>query len=202
MGMGARRQQLLTLIERLNLGAILLRTPANFAWYTGGADNRVNLSAPLGASGILVTSDREYIVTNNIEAPRMREEETPRIEVVEHPWYEDPEVVLQELTADAPLGADFGAEGARDISAEVSPLRQVLDPEAIRRYRRVGAKTAEAVEEAASSLERGMNEHEALSSLTYSCQRKGLSAPVVLVGADERIARYRHPVPRGNAFDR
>src|SRR5215210_779541 len=129
MSMGARRQRLLTLIARLNLGAILLRTPANFAWYTGGADNRVNLSAPLGASGILVTSDREYVVTSNIEAPRMREEETPGIEVVEHPWYEDSEAVLQELTADAPLGADFAAEGIRDISAEVSPLRQVLDPE-------------------------------------------------------------------------
>jgi Xaa-Pro aminopeptidase len=59
------------------------------------------------------------------------------------------------LTADAPLGADFAAEGVRDISAEVSPLRQVLDPETIRRYRRVGAKTAEAVEEAASSSTAG-----------------------------------------------
>jgi hypothetical protein len=79
MSMGARRQRLLALIERLNLGAILLRTPANFACYTGGADNRVSLSAPLGASGILIPGDREYIVTNNIEAPRMREEETPGI---------------------------------------------------------------------------------------------------------------------------
>jgi Xaa-Pro dipeptidase len=47
-----------------------------------------------------------------------------------------------------------------------------------------------------------MNEHEAAASLMYSCQRKGLSAPVVLVAADERIARYRHPVPRGDVFER
>ena len=196
MSVGATRQRFLPLIERVNLGAMLLRTPVNFAWYTGGADNRVNLSTPLGASGILVTSDREYVVTSNIEAPRMREEETPGIEVAEHPWYEDPEAVLRELTADASLGADFAAESVRDISAEVSPLRQVLDPETIRRYRQVGAKTAEAVKEAARSLERGMNEHEAAASLTYSCQKRGLSPPVVLVAADERIARYRHPVPR------
>jgi Xaa-Pro aminopeptidase len=149
----------------------------------------------------LVTSDREYIVTSNIEAPRMREEETPGIEMVDHPWYEDPEAVLQESTADAPLGADFAAEGVRDISAEVSPLRQVLDPEDIRRYRRVGAKTVEAVEEAASSLEREINEYEAAANPTYSCQKRGLSDPVVLVAADGRIGRYRHPVLRGNAFE-
>ena len=59
----------------------------------------------------------------------------------------------------------------------------------------------QAVEETASSLERGMNEYEAAANLTYSCQKRGLSDLVVLVAADERIGRYRHPVPRGNAFE-
>jgi hypothetical protein len=40
-----RRQQLAELMERLALGAILLKRPANFAWYTGGADNRVDRAA-------------------------------------------------------------------------------------------------------------------------------------------------------------
>lgn len=202
MSMDARRQRLLALMDRLSLGAILLQSPANFAWYTGGADNRVNLSAPLGAAGVLVAGDTPYVVTSNIEAPRMREEETPEIEVVEFPWHEGPQAVLREMTADAPLGADFAAEGVVDISTEISPLRRVLDSEAIHKYRRVGGQTAEAMKEAASSLRPGMDEHEAAASLIYSCRRRGLSTPVVLAAANDCIARYRHPVPRGAGFDR
>lgn len=81
-----RRQQLAELVERLALGAILLKRPANFAWYTGGADNRVDRAAPLGVAGVVVTRDSEYVHTDNIEFARMREEQTPGLEVVEHPY--------------------------------------------------------------------------------------------------------------------
>ena len=36
-----RRSRLLELADRHGLGGIVLRRPANFAWYTGGADSRV-----------------------------------------------------------------------------------------------------------------------------------------------------------------
>jgi Xaa-Pro aminopeptidase len=62
-----RRERLRELAERLGIGAVLLQTPANFAWYTGGADNRVDRSVPLGVASVLVTADAEYIVTDNIE---------------------------------------------------------------------------------------------------------------------------------------
>jgi Xaa-Pro aminopeptidase len=67
-----RRERLRELAERLGIGAVLLQTPANFAWYTGGADNRVDRSVPLGVASVLVTADAEYIVTDNIEGVRMR----------------------------------------------------------------------------------------------------------------------------------
>nr|MDQ3737060.1 hypothetical protein [Actinomycetota bacterium] len=67
-----RRQRLRETMDRLGLGVVLLRLPANFAHYTGGADNRVDHSDPLGVAALLVTPEAEYVVTDNIEAPRMR----------------------------------------------------------------------------------------------------------------------------------
>src|SRR5919199_4407857 len=132
----SRKQSLLELMDQRGLGALLLRRLANFAWYTGGADNRVDHASPLGVADVLVTREGERIFTNNIEAPRMREEQTPGFEVVEHPWYEDEAAAIREVVGDGALGTDFPLDGATDVSDEVAPLRYVLDPDALERYRR------------------------------------------------------------------
>src|ERR671916_1140996 len=137
-----RQQRLRELMERQDLGALLLRRSVNFAWYTGGADNRVDHASPFGVADVLVTLEAEYVFTNNIEAPRMRDEQTSDFEVVEHPWYEDELDAVREVVGDTPLGADFPLEGAPDVSDEIAPLRYVLDPDALERYRRVGTQPA------------------------------------------------------------
>ncbi len=197
-----RRQRLQGAMDRLGLGAVLLRRPANFAWYTGGADNRVDHSDPLGVATVLVTAGTEYVVADNIEAPRMREEETPSLEVVEHPWHEEAAPLYKELSDGAPLAADFPLQGARDVLEEITPLRYVLDEEAVELYKRAGAETSAAMEQAAASLSAGTTEDEAAANLTSACRRRGLKTPVVLVAADERITSYRHPIPHGTPIRR
>src|SRR5215204_7800341 len=156
-----RDRSLRELMDERGLGALLLSRPANFAWYTGGADNRVDHGDPVGVASVLVTTDDAYVLTNNIEAPRMREEQTPWMEVVEHPWHEEPAALLQELTGGASIGADFPSESGPDLSAEIPPLRYVLDEDAIEGYRRLGADTALAVSEVAVSLSTNTDELEA-----------------------------------------
>src|SRR3712207_5110197 len=197
-----RQQRLRELIERLELGALLLRRPMNFAWYTNGGDNRVDHASPLGVADVLITLEAEYIFTNNIEAPRMRKEQTPHFEVVERPWYEDEAAAIRQVVGDTPLGTDFSLGGAPDVSNEVAPLRYVLDPDALERYRKVGADAAAAVTEAADYLEPGMGEHEAAANLAAACRRRGLFSSVLLAAADERIASYRHPIPHGDTLKR
>ena len=196
-GQGARQQRARELMERLGVGALLLRRPANFAWYTGGADNRVDHASPLGVADVLITRDAEYVFTNNIEAPRMREEQTPNFEVLDHPWYEEDAPAIRAIVGDVPLGADFPLEKALDVSEEVSSFRYVLDPDAIELYREVGSDAAAAVAEAAGSVAPGMTEHEAAANLAAACRRRGLFSSVLLAAADGRIAGYRHPIPRG-----
>lgn len=197
-----RRQQLAELMERLALGAILLKRPANFAWYTGGADNRVDRAAPLGVAGVVVTRDSEYVLTDNIEFARMREEQTPGLEVVEHPWYEDEIAFLRELMGGAPLGADFCLEGAYDVSDEVAPLRYVLDADTIERYRHVGADAAAAMREADEALDPEMSEHEAVANLLAACCRRGLYSPVAFAAGERRVVRYRHAIPQEDRLGR
>jgi Xaa-Pro dipeptidase len=198
----SRREKLRGLMERLGLGALLMRRPANFAWYTGGADNRVDHAAPVGVAGILLTLEEEYVLTDNVEAPRMRGEETPDFEVVEHPWYSDPLDVIRELAGGSTPGTDFSAPNVRDVSEEISPLRYVLDAAAVELYRQLGSETAEAISEAAASLKPDTNESEAAANLSAACRRRGMFAPVLLAASGARMESYRHPIPHDDVLGR
>jgi Xaa-Pro aminopeptidase len=198
----SRRDRLHELMDRRAVGAIVLRRPANFAWYTGGADSRVDHVAPAGVADVVVTAEHEYVLTSSIEAPRMRTEQTPGLEVVEYAWYEGPDVVLRELTGGGPLAADLPLEGAADVSEDVARLRRVLDPDAAGRLRAVGHDASAAMAEAAAGVETGMSEFEVAGHLAAACRSRGLSTPVLLVAADARIAAHRHPVPVGERIER
>lgn len=197
----ARREKLRELLDRHGLGALILQLPANFAWYTNGADNRVDHADAVGVAAVLLTPDAEYVLTDNIEAPRMREEELPGFGVVDYPWYGEPLESIRETIDDVPLGADHPLEGARDISEEITPMRYVLDYDAIERYKEVGKDASAAMEEAASHLNTQMDEHEAAAMLAAACRKRGLFTPVLIVAGEKRIPSYRHPIPRGNPLE-
>jgi Xaa-Pro dipeptidase len=197
-----RREQLLDLLDRHGLGGIVLRRPANFAWYTGGADNRVDRSQPWGVADAVVTASGEYVATTTIEAPRMREEQTPDLTVVEHPWELDGYPALRELAGGAPLGADAPVEGALRLDDEIARLRRVLDDEAIERLRTIGADASAALEEAATTVTSGIDELELAANLDAACRRRGLTAPVLLAACDARIERHRHALPFGGRVER
>jgi Xaa-Pro aminopeptidase len=197
MSRESRDRSLRELMDVHGVGALLLSSPANFAWYTGGADNRVDHGDPVGVASVLVTTDDAYVLTNNIEAPRMREEQTPEMEVVEHPWHEEPAALLRELTGGAGVGTDFPSTSGPDLSAEISPLRYVLDPDAIDLYRDLGEDTVIAVSEAAASVSPDTDELDAAAQLSAACLGRGMFAPVLLAASEERLVRHRHPVPHG-----
>jgi Xaa-Pro dipeptidase len=104
-----RTQQLRELADAHGAGAVVLRRVANFAWYTGGGDSRVDHANPLGVADVVVTPDADYVLTSTIEAPRMREEQAVGFEIVEYPWHDGPDATLRELTGGARLAADDAA---------------------------------------------------------------------------------------------
>ena len=92
----ARIESLQELMDRRGLAAIVLRRPANFAWYTGGADSRVDRVVAEGVADLIVRPDGALVLTSTIEAPRMRSEQTPELEVIDFPWYEDRDAALRQ----------------------------------------------------------------------------------------------------------
>ena len=185
------------MLDETGLDAVVLRRPENFAWYTGGADNRVDHASPAGVADIVVTRTGEYVATTNIEAPRMREEQVPGWEVVEYEWYDGPGDLIAKLAGGAAIGSDAADPSEVDVAGLIAPLRYRLDDAAIERYRAVGADTMAAVDAACAALNPAMSETEAAGAVTAACRAAGLFASALMVGGAERIPLHRHPIPAG-----
>ena len=196
MSLEARREDLWSIMERRGLGAVVMRRPAHFAWYTGGGGHPVGHPHPFGVPGVLLPPAAPYGSTGHNQAPTMRGEQTPRMDIAEHPWHTGPGALLKEL-AGGTVGTDHPSGLGPDVSDEVSPLRRVLDDEAIGRYRLLGADATAAISEAASSLSPDTDELEAAAGLAAACRRRGMFAPVLLAASADRLGRYRHPIPSG-----
>jgi antitoxin VapB len=197
-----RQERLAQLMERRDLDAVVLRRPANFAWYTGGADSKVDHVAPEGVADLIVRRESLLVLTSTIEAPRMRAEQTPGLEVAEYPWHEDRLAALREVVGGGRVGSDLGLPGTIDVSEGIARMRRTLDPDAVDSLRALGADASAAMAEAAAAVESGMTEHEAAAALAAACRSRGLTSTVLLAAADERIAQHRHPLPVGATIER
>lgn len=69
-----RLDRVRALMSEKSFDGLYLRGQDNFAWLSCGGRNYVGMGAA-GICGLLVTADKCYAITNNIEAPRMRDEE-------------------------------------------------------------------------------------------------------------------------------
>ncbi|WP_101294685.1 M24 family metallopeptidase [Halegenticoccus soli] len=185
-------------LDANGLEAVWFARPNSFAWLTGG-DNVVDRAGDVGvaAAGYVRAEDGTAglrVVTNNIEAGRLADEELPADVAVESaPWYESSLAEAVAATSPTPAAADFDVPGFDRVDA--SPLRQPLSEHDIDAYRTLGAEVAEAVEAVARELEPDDAEREVAAGLRIALAARGINAPVVLVGGAERAQKYRHYTP-------
>lgn len=206
------RQTKLQRIDRFlkthGLGAVLLWHRNNFAWMSGGCDNHIGRASPAGVAGLLVTGGKVVCITNTIESPRFRDEELidTGIEVVDYPWHdaEAGRKLLGKLLGKKSCAADFDALGAGlpALPRDFAELRWQLLPEEIERYRLGGRIASEAIESACRIIEPGMTEKQIAAILDHETHTRGGHPVVTLIASDERLQRFRHPIPTMKRFER
>lgn len=186
------------------LDALLLQTSGNFAWVTCGGLSFIDRATTMGIASLLITKTDRYILTNNIEAPRIAGEEKLdgqhwNYQVV--PWYEQNNL-LSKLTEGIRLGTDINLPNTVDMSTEIARLRSQLTPEEGARYRVLGSLCAQAMQQTIDAVRPGMTEFEIGSHLSQTIESKGVQATVILIATDERIFSYRHPLPASKKLDK
>jgi len=189
-----RRTHITAFLDDHGLDALWLARPANFAWLTG-ASNVVDRDSPIGVAAAGYSRDAGFqVLTNTIEAPRLRDEALPEgFTLTAADWYSGSLADLVAAESPTPAAADFDVPGL--AQPDFSHLRQPLAEFDIDRYRALGEETATAVESVCRELSSTQTERAAAVDVRAALEARGIEAQVVLVGGDERAQQYRHYTP-------
>jgi antitoxin VapB len=200
----SRQQQIQEFMDDLDLDALLLQRVSSFAWATCGAAAYVNTASSTGAASLLITGTSRHLITNNIEAPRLIQEEHLNEQgwiIHAPPWYETNSLIA-DLTKGKQFGSDMNFPNAIELAGPIARLRARLNETEAQRFRSLGQICADAMSEAIHAVRPGQTEFEIAGILSAAAEKRGAQAVVNLIATDERILRFRHPLPTSKKLDR
>ncbi|QDU10244.1 M24 family metallopeptidase [Gimesia aquarii] len=188
-----KQQQVVELLEKNQLDALLLQAPDNIAWFTGGAD----LTRPGSVESIaavFVTTDARLVACNNVDADQIFDRAIPGLgfQVKSRPWYEPLSKLINDLCKGRKVASDTGVDQTLNISEQLKSLRFPFTELEGEHIREVGKLVAHAVEATARSVERGATEQEIAGSLSHRLLKRGVTPKRLQVMADGQCIRYRH----------
>ena len=201
----AARERLLPWVERTGLPALVLTRPGPVSWLTGGLPPPVDRSAGTDLVWAVATGASATLITTQVEADRIRAEYRPE----QHgfagplavPWY-DPDAFARAAAqvAGAPpiaMASDGHPAFGTDVSDDLTELRLTLSSAEQEDLRALGADAAQALEGALAAWSPGQRDLDIQARVAAHLEARGADTPVLIVGGDERVQRYRHPMAAG-----
>jgi antitoxin VapB len=196
-----------------NLGGVILNSQHNFAWLTAGSTNGVDMGRENGAATLVVRNDgKKFVLANCIEMPRILAEEifAEDFEPVEFAWEEE-KASATFLTSRAAallnkaglVGSDLFIDAKTPIiESQIATCRYRLNEAEIERYKLLGKDAGEIIGNLIKSLVPGQIEQEIVRLTINALAVRGIRSVVTLVAADERLKKFRHPVPSEKRWEK
>lgn len=180
-------------LARHRYDALLLEKPANFAWFTSGADSSRAGSSET-AAGLFITPEARVVITTNVDSTQLFERELPGLgfQLKERPWHEPRHALVDDLCRGRAVAGDRGNGRTKDVSVHLTAMRIPLTALECERIRQVGRLVAHAVEATARHCRRGQTEAEIAGELSHRLIRHRIVPERLQVVADGRGRRYRN----------
>jgi len=183
-----------------DLKGIYISKQEHFAWITAGGDNIVTRFVEDGVCAIFITLEGQYFICNNIETQRFKDEELlDQLGFEERSmwWFENRtmEFINDLIGEDSPFAADIPLDRASDANEVLRSMEMVLADNEIGRYLHLGKVYSKTIESFMTTIEPGDSEIEIAGRLGAKMWENGLEPVLFLVVADDRIYKYRHPIP-------
>lgn len=175
------------------------------AWACGGVAAPVDRTAAVDLVWAVFTPSGSALVTTCVEAGRINDEYEPGphgfAELLTVPWHEPAAFVrAAEQLAGAPaarLASDGHPAFALDVSEDLIALRLALSAPEQDDLADLGTDAASALQSALTSWQPGERDLDIQARCAARLEAAGADAPVLIVGGDERLKRYRHPMAVG-----
>jgi Xaa-Pro aminopeptidase len=195
----AKLALLRALLERRGLDAVVLSRADAVAWTTGGITNPIERGVSLSPLWLVVRADSVAAVTTNVERARIDAEAGLRaleISLHEAPWYEPLSLERASLELAGAPRARVGGLGA-DVDDDLVELRLALLPAERERIAALALDATAALEEALRAWTPGERDFDVQARVSEHLERAGAFGACLIVGGDDRVERFRHPLAAG-----
>lgn len=199
MTSNAKLLKIQELMKSKQLDAIMLSSQSSFSWFSDGGRGHVAMASESSVGFFFITSDDVYLITNNIEAQRLKDEELPNLDckIKEHFWFDNDQKskIINELCSGKKVGSDTPMDDTINMSQEVAELRYILTDTEVANYKELGKDCGEAIGKVCKSMKPGLSEFEIAGMMASELYGRSITPIVLLIAVDDRIERYRHPLP-------
>lgn len=188
-----KQQRIAEFLRHKQYDGVLLLKPANFAWFTSGAE-APRLGGDTSAAALFITPDARVVVANNVDAPQLFDKHLGGLgfQLKQRPWHEDRRVLFSDLCRGRKVASDTGTDDTVNEARSIAALRLPLEPVECRRMRQLGAYVAHAVEATARHVEIGQSEAEIAGQLAHRLVKHEVQPLWSRTIADGRAQTYRH----------
>jgi len=189
------------LLKEKSLDAAYISAQSNFSWISDGGRGHVAMSTETSVASFFITQSDVYLISNNIEAQRLKDEEIQSDNYIlrEHFWYDNDhkDRIISELCKGKNVGSDIPMDGYCNISSDIAELRYMLTEQEVERYRELGKDCGESIGKVCRLMKPGISEFEIAGKMASELYRREVTPVVLLIAVDDRILSYRHPLPTG-----
>lgn len=187
-----RIQPLRELMKTKGLDAFVLRRNPNLAWAIAGRAH-VPTTIDMACFDLIITQDDATAITNVVEAPRLIAEELPtEISVKTIKWFEGRDPLLP---TGAKVGCDQPGADRIDLGVEVEMIRASLIESDLARFKEICVDAAVALGNAMKQAESTDREIDVAGLITHSLWQADLEIAFLGVAGEERVNKFRHPLP-------
>ena len=193
-----KEKRILEYLDINGYDAAVIGRRDNFSWFSCGGHNCVVHTSEMGVCFAVITRNKRYLAANTMDGCRIMDEELQGMdfELINLRWYEkSPAQTVTDMFEGKKVLSDTALPGMDFKPGVFYKLQYPLTDGEVERYRWLGRKAEEIVKKAADEARPGMNELEIESLLMCEYAKYNIIAPVVIIGSDERIAKYRHCTP-------
>jgi Xaa-Pro aminopeptidase len=197
-------------LQATGAAGIRLRGTDWFAWATAGGSNTVLLAAETGVAEVLVTATDVWILTDEIEAQRLKDEQLPNApagspyKLFVNPWAEssDRESFVREATGAGKVLSDRPTSEETPLPQSLVHYRRIMLPSELERYRQVGQLASEAMTAVLNQAQPTWTEYQLAGAGAKALWARGLHPALTLAAGDRRLPLYRHPLPSAETIGR
>jgi len=191
--------------ERHGGRPLVLWSVGAVAWATGGLSAPIDRAGALDPVWVVVSDTATTLVVNSVEVDRIRADhdlDDLGVEVVAAPWYE----ARGALDAvERVVGASIDScltEADEDVSIDLTSTRLALGDGEVTVLSALARVATDAVEGAVRAWRPGVStDRDVAGDVVARLERSGADAVCLIVGGDERVREYRHPLSVGARVD-